>query len=118
MLMDLGCLVSQICSRGLSRNQRYLNAYPDCVPKCWNNSRFVSNCGNEMGCLCQDDAFQGVSDWYSEIPAIFVLLIIQRLCFNAFILNARLLNSVQPFIMPFRNAPAMDPRTGLFFHTC
>lgn len=32
-----------------------------CVQKCWENSRYVSKCPNETGCLCKDGIFQRVS---------------------------------------------------------
>ncbi|KAI9875235.1 MAG: hypothetical protein M1830_008717 [Pleopsidium flavum] len=31
---------------------------PDCVPKCWANSKFVSTCTNETKCFCEDGGFQ------------------------------------------------------------
>ena len=41
---------------------KILIAKPDCVSRCWNNSKYVSTCleadGNQ--CLCEDDEFQNV----------------------------------------------------------
>lgn len=31
-----------------------------CVQKCWENSRYVSKCPNELDCLCKDGFFQRV----------------------------------------------------------
>lgn len=33
----------------------------DCVPTCWENSRYVSACRNDITCLCDDTEYQIVS---------------------------------------------------------
>jgi hypothetical protein len=32
----------------------------DCAEICWENSKYVSNCGREVDCLCNDAGFQNV----------------------------------------------------------
>ena len=31
-----------------------------CVSKCWDNSKYVTDCGNDDACLCEDPSFQSV----------------------------------------------------------
>ncbi|KAL2353730.1 hypothetical protein BJ546DRAFT_109054 [Cryomyces antarcticus] len=46
------------------------SSIPDYVPKCWDNSKYVSDCMNAVNCLCQDEAFQNAvfQCLYSQCP--------------------------------------------------
>lgn len=65
------------------------------MAKCWENSKYVSNCveSNEAQCLCEDAEFQSVRNPSSHSSA---LLRNSRWYSNVSTLSARLLNSDPP----------------------
>lgn len=78
--------------------------------KCWEYSKFVSTCANEIKCYCEDTEFQSVSPKATmnhELGSNLLAMITDhalRLFTNASTRNAQLLNLVRLFIMLFRNA--------------
>lgn len=46
-----------------------------CVPKCWENSKYVSNCPGSAKCLCDDAQFQAVQSFsfITESPPSYLL---------------------------------------------
>ncbi|EON67724.1 hypothetical protein W97_06867 [Coniosporium apollinis CBS 100218] len=42
-------------------NTTTASATPECLPRCWENSKYVSNCADNEPCLCEDADFQNAS---------------------------------------------------------
>ena len=81
-----------------------------CALKCWENSKYVSNCHHEMQCLCEDAEFQIVRLLRSAAFASNGLLTVDgRAYCNASTRNAKRPNSVQPFTMLCPNARTTPP---------
>lgn len=54
-------LVSEYRSRNVDVHFLELSK-ADCLPKCWDNSKYVTACRDDGKCFCQDDEYQSVSE--------------------------------------------------------
>lgn len=101
------CRDTMWASGYLARFYKDLTEVSACVSKCWENSKYVSNCTTNITCLCSDAEFQAVQPRPLQPKNELVAYCVHSLSCNVFIRNARPRTLLQLFIIQSSNAQKM-----------